>query len=281
MNTIFFWIAWGIISLWVLRTFYFSFSKQKIERLRKTAFSINLLILVFGFYPLISVIGVKNGFELFSIINALAIMFAVLLFVSTAFFLSTRNLNLKIASAANLINTFSYLGVMYMLRPGTFILTVSDILPIIAALLLLINNVVVLLLWQQLQLKEKKTKKLTGKSNKLSVVIFLIVTLVFGFFVYQKTQPPIDEGQRGVERVSQLHEVKEFKKAVEEGGRSKFNIDVGAEPTKDEPFYLIQVFEVFPDHRATFEWYRYYPDTGKVFRQFLERATDDNWDEVK
>ena len=42
---------------------------------------------------------------------------------------------------------------MIQSRPGTFVLTLYDIPPIIAALSLLVGDVVVLLLWQQLELK--------------------------------------------------------------------------------------------------------------------------------
>ena len=46
METLFFWIAWGIISVWALRTFYFSFSKEKLERLRKTSVGLTASVLV-------------------------------------------------------------------------------------------------------------------------------------------------------------------------------------------------------------------------------------------
>ena len=279
MEITIFWIAWGIISFWALRTFYFSFTSQKLERLRKTAFVINLLAFAFGLYPLVSVIGVKNGFEGFSTINALTILFAVLLFASTAFFLTTHAFTLKFASIATIINTFSYLGIMYTLRPETFIFTLSDAPPVIAALLLLINNVVVLLLWQQLQLKDKKTKTHLSnskrRSSKQSIAVFLMVTLMFVWFVYQKTQFLIDENNQSVELVSWLPEVAEFRKEVEENGRSKFGITIDH---KVGPYSIIKVFESFPDHTTTFGWYRYDPKMKKIFRNNI---ANDTWEEVE
>lgn len=156
METAISWIVWGIISFWILKTFYFSFKKNKLERLRKTAFGINLLVIITGFLPLLTSITSQNGFELLSFAHIIAIIFSVGLFVSTGLLLSTQTLNLKIASAATIVNTLAFFGVMYGFRPGTFVLTIYDIVPIVAAFLLLINSVVVLLLWQQLYVKKRK-----------------------------------------------------------------------------------------------------------------------------
>lgn len=151
-----------------------------------------------------------------------------------------------------------------------------------AVLFLLVGDIVALLLWQQLQLKEKNTKNKVQQPNKLLIITGFIILIIFcGWLVFYKIQPKVNKGQRGVEFVSKLSEVQEFKKAVEENGRSTFNVVVAAELTKDNPYYLIQVFETLADHRTTFRWYRYYPDTGKIFTQFLERATTDNWEEVE
>lgn len=73
-----------------------------------------------------------------------------------------------------------------------------------------------------------------------------------------------DEAQKAIDAVAKLKEVQDFKKLVEENGQSKFDIEVAALPTKETPYYLIQVFEIFPDHQTTFAWYRYEPKSEKV-----------------
>ncbi len=159
METAFFWIAWGLISFWALKTFYYSFSKEKIDSLRKAAFGINLSVLVLSFLPWLPLaLGGKSGLELALQGNILAILFFILLSISIILFLGKVPSNLKIAAGATIINTFVLFVLMYQLRPETFILTLYDIAPIIAALLLLVGDVAVLFLWQQLQLKEKRKR---------------------------------------------------------------------------------------------------------------------------
>lgn len=237
METAVFWAAWGIISFWALKTFYYSFNKHKLESLRKAALGINLAVLILTFLPWVSLsLSGKSGFAIAMEGNILAALFLIILIASIVLLLTKSQPNLKIASVGVIINTFTLFGLMVQIRPGTFTLTLFDIAPIIVFVFLLVCNVVVLLLWQQLQL---------GKNKKLN-----------------------------------LKEVQKFKKEVEKNGRSKFDLTIATEPTREDSFYLIQVSEIFPEHRTTFRWYRYYPDTRKVFTQFLERATTDNWDEV-
>lgn len=269
MNTVIFWVVWAVVAALALKTFYFSFTKGKLQLLRRTALLINVLVLILGFVPLFLTFNAKSVLELFSWLNILAVVFSALLFVSTALFLSSGAIGLKVAAMATMINTFAYFGVMYGLRPGTFVLTKVDIFPILAALLLLVNNVIVLLIWQQLKLREKKLKIKKGEGQKALVIICLASLVVAtALFTLPRTMSKANEGKLAVDLVSELPEVREFKKAVEEGGRSKFYVEMAAKPTKDEPYYLIQVFEVFPDHRATFGWYKYYPKTKLIDKAF-------------
>lgn len=164
METAIFWIAWGLISFWALKTFYYSFSKEKLEHLRKAAFGINIAVLILTFLPWVPAspaggppsLGGKTGLDLALEGNILSLLFVILLLTSTIFFLIKDASFLKLASAATIANTILLFVIMYQLRPVTFVLTLYDIAPIIAVLLLLVCDVVVLLLWQQLQLKEKR-----------------------------------------------------------------------------------------------------------------------------
>lgn len=156
METAFFWIAWGIISFWALKAFYYSFSKEKLERLRKAALGINLSVLVLSFLPwLPPPLGGKTGLMLALEGNLLAVLFLIFLIISIVLFLTKTPSNLKIASSATVINTIILFALMMQIRPGTFTLSLFDIAPIIAFMFLLVGDVVVLLLWQQLQLKNR------------------------------------------------------------------------------------------------------------------------------
>ncbi|MEK7543388.1 MAG: hypothetical protein AAB557_00805 [Patescibacteria group bacterium] len=170
METGIFWIVWGLISFWALKTFYYSFSKDKLNQLRLSALGVNLSVLVLAFLPWIPAslvsgqpaLGWKSGMILAWEGNILAVVCMFLIIVSVSFFFTKNSLLYKIASCATIANTFVHFFLMRQLRPGTFTLTRFDIAPIIAVLLLLVGDVVVLLLWQQLQLKQrtfKRTKK--------------------------------------------------------------------------------------------------------------------------
>lgn len=157
MGTALFWIAWGIISFWALRTFYFSFSKERLENLRKTALGINLSVLILSFLPwLPPTLGSKNSLILAIEGNIFAILFLFFITVSCILFLTKNPTNFKMASISVVMNTFVLFALMLQIRPGTFTLSFFDMAPIIIFMLLLVENVVVLLLWQQLQLKESK-----------------------------------------------------------------------------------------------------------------------------
>ena len=171
METVFFWVAWGIISFWAIKTFYFSYNKEKVKRLRLAALGINLSVLILFFLPWLpgskeipQLVASRTGWQLFTEGHTDIALFFILLLgsiilFSTASNAASNNKNrsmLKTASVFNIINSIFIFVIMARLMPGTFKLTLNDIAPIVAALMLLTGNVVVLLLWQQLQLKEKK-----------------------------------------------------------------------------------------------------------------------------
>ena len=159
METVLFWIVWGLISFWALKTFYYSFSGKKLEGLRKTALGIHLAVFILAFLPwLPPSLGGKTGLTLALEGNVYAMLFVFLLVGSVVIFLMKDIFLLKIASSATIVNTIVLFVIMNTLRPGSFVLTLYDIAPIIAVLLFLVCDVVVLLLWQQLQLKERKVK---------------------------------------------------------------------------------------------------------------------------
>lgn len=160
METVVFWVAWGIISFWTLKTFYYSFNKRKLESLRKAALGINLSVLILSLLPwLPPALGGKSGLALAFEGNILAVLFLILLVVSILSFLTKTPPNLKIASSATIIDTFILFVLMMQIRPGTFTLSLFDIAPIIVFMFLLVGDVAILLLWQQLQLMEKKKKR--------------------------------------------------------------------------------------------------------------------------
>lgn len=76
----------------------------------------------------------------------------------------------------------------------------------------------------------------------------------------------VQSGHRryAVQQVTVLPEVQEYFVLVEEGGRSTPGVRLAAQPTRDEPWYLVQVYEIFADHTATFNWYRVDVATGVV-----------------
>lgn len=135
-----FWLAWGMISFWALKTFYYSFAKEKLERLRKAALGISLAVLILN-------IGMTPR---------LPGIFILLLITAIALYTTHNHVFLRIATIATIINTLWLFFIMFSLRPGTFSLTGSDAAPIFAALLLLTNTVAGLLLWQQLDLITKR-----------------------------------------------------------------------------------------------------------------------------
>lgn len=156
METAFFWITWGIISLWVLKTFYFSHNKEKLTKLRQTGFAIDLSIIVLFFLPWLPLSrGGFSGWELIFQGNLLVVTLFILIAASAFLFLTIDTKFLKVGAVLHIIASMLFIITMISLMPRTFTLTLNSVVPIIASLLLLIGNVVVLLLWQQLQLKTR------------------------------------------------------------------------------------------------------------------------------
>lgn len=204
METAVFWIAWGLISFWALKTFYYSFSKEKLDRLRKAALGINFAVFILTFLPWLPdspaggpprLGGGESGLMLALEGNLLAVLFYFFLVSSIALFLAKDASLLKLASTATFANTLLLFIIMYQLRPGTFILTFYNIAPIVAVLLLLVANVAILLLWQQLQLKEKK------KTDRKPVFLILVagLTLFAIFFATSRSEltPQTTNSQKG------------------------------------------------------------------------------------
>lgn len=162
MRAAFFWILWGLICAWALKTFYYSFSKEKFAYLKKAVIGIHLSVLTLCFLPwLPPSLGEKSGLTLALEGNVLALLFIILLVVSLLLCVFKDIQLLKLAAIITITNTFLLFGIMYQLRPGTFTLTLFDIAPIVAFMNLLVGNAVVLLLWQQLQLKQHKKRQKT------------------------------------------------------------------------------------------------------------------------
>lgn len=186
MRAAFFWILWGIVSFLAIKGFYFSFSKEKFESLRKAALSITLSVLVLSMLPWIPpALGGKSAVSFLLEGEILAILFITLIITSIALFLRKNTTLLKIASGATFANTFILFDFMYQLRPATFTLSLYDIAPILAFLLLLVCDVVVLLLWQQIKLqKESKDISKIAWFQKLSKLQKrIIVILGIGLFL--------------------------------------------------------------------------------------------------
>jgi len=114
-----------------------------------------------------------------------------------------------------------------------------------------------------------------SKSKNLMFMLIVISVVVFGLVGWNMMRKNTDSI---VNRVTQLPEVQEFKQAVEENGRSTFMVRIDRMPTDQEPFYSVQVYEIFPDHQTTFNWYRVDKVTNNVSK--LDIVTD-TWEQVE
>ena len=151
METVFFWIAFPLISFWALKTFYFSRDPLKLNNLRKTAFWIDYIVLVLFFLPwLPQAQGRTTGWELIRQGNTAVLALGVLIAGSMLTFFTKNKVLLRAGSIAHIASSILFIAVMIHLMPGTVVLDLGSIAAIIASLLLLSGNVVVLLLWQQL-----------------------------------------------------------------------------------------------------------------------------------
>jgi len=156
VNTVFFWIAWFLISAWVLRTFYFSFDKKKIDRLKLTSFGIDLSALILFFFPWLPLtMGAWSAWQLI-LRGDLLLLFLLLLVVSAgALFLTNEHTLLKLGASLHIAASIFFFVPVIRLMPDTVTITWHSVAPIVVSLLLLTGNVFVLMLWHQLQLKEK------------------------------------------------------------------------------------------------------------------------------
>lgn len=157
METVLFWIAWGLISYWALKTFYFSFDKNKLQKLRLTSLGINLSVLVLFFLPWLPRLqGGFSGWEIIGQGNVFVALLFIVIVSSILLFLTNSHTFFKVGVGLHIATSIVFIMIMIRLMPGTFTLTLQSVAPIIASLMLLAGNAVVLLLWQQVQLMEKK-----------------------------------------------------------------------------------------------------------------------------
>ena len=280
-DQLFFWVAWFLVSSWVLREFYFSPDKEKLNKLCKVSFGIDLSVLILFFLPWLPLPqGGFSGWQLILQGNLWVITLFIFMIFSTFGFLTKNGWLLKAGMAIQIVSSVLFIAVMIVLTPGTITLTFYSLSPIIASLLLLLGNVVVLLLWQQLQLKgEKETKRRFG----WSVVALPVGGLLLLIFVFLKDQPQLlfqtANGQNSqIERVAVLPEVQEFRKLVEENNRSTFHVELEELAATPKPYIVVRVFEVFPDHQVTFNRYRI-DSKGKGVLRY--NVIDDIWESVK
>lgn len=159
-STAFFWVAWFLVSSWVLKEFYFSPSVEKISKLRRVAFGVDLSVLILFFLPwLPESQGGFSGWQLILQGNYLVSALLFLIAFSTLSFLTQNSSLLKTTAATHVASSVLFIGAMISIMPGTVALTLYSVSPIVASLLLLTGNVVVLLLWQQLQLQSSEKKR--------------------------------------------------------------------------------------------------------------------------
>ena len=178
MEAIFFWIAWGIISIWTLRTFYYSFSKEKLEKLRKTSIGLTTSVLVLTLLPWLPLdLGGSSAVVLALEGIGAASILLVLLIVSLILFFQKEYVFLKTASVLSVIATLDLFALMVIIRPATFTLSLYDIAPIVAVLILLILDVVVLLLWKQMQFNKKDKAVPTIRKKIVLAAISLVISV--------------------------------------------------------------------------------------------------------
>ncbi|MBI4067314.1 hypothetical protein HY407_02930 [Candidatus Gottesmanbacteria bacterium] len=184
METAIFWIAWGIISFWALKTFYYSFSKEKLGHLRKANIGFSFAVLILYFLPWVPLsMDGWTGFGLAWQGNFLAALFFIFLLISLVLFFQKEYIFLKIASVLTVLLTLDLFVLMLMVRPGTFTLSLYDIAPIVAVLILLVADVSVLLLWQQMQLAPKLAV-MPDKKKKIGVGAASVLIVILGLSVW-------------------------------------------------------------------------------------------------
>lgn len=212
METALFWVAWGLISFWALKTFYYSFSKDKLEHLRKANIGFTIAVLILYFLPWVPLsMDGWTGFGLALNGNFLAILFFIFLFNSLILFLQKEYIFLKIAAVLTILSTLSLFALMISLRPESFTLSLYDIAPIVAVFILLCQIVAVLLLWQQMQLQKKDVLVATKKKKiiigAVSLAIFIVGILIFVAGSKSQVSESLDEQ---VVKTSEKKDMKRF-----------------------------------------------------------------------
>ena len=159
IETVIFWILWAVASGWALRTFFFSYAEEKLQRLRRTAFLVDLSVLTLFLLPWTPASqGALSGRDILLSGRAdIALLFLLLLISTLIFALGRSGGTMKLGAVCHMAASVLLIAVMIRLMPGTFVLTWHSIAPIIASLMLLAGNVVVLLLWQQIALREVRS----------------------------------------------------------------------------------------------------------------------------
>ncbi len=154
METLLFWIPWFLASFLILKVFYANYKASYVRALRRTAFGIDILALFLFFLPWIPGTE-KSGWDIIMEKNLWAIVIFILLACATFFLFFSRSLFLKIGAIFQNVTGVLFIVAMTQIVPGTVIISLKYIAPIVASLLLLVNIVIVLVLWQQLQNQEK------------------------------------------------------------------------------------------------------------------------------
>lgn len=147
-----FWFAFVIVSIWILRRFYFSKNTALSDRLRLVAFVVEAATIGLFLFPWLP--KTQGGFSGLSLVlhgNAGATALLTLLCISLGLFLTRNSRLLTIGAVSHIVATVLIFAVMNQMLPGTVRLGLRDVAPVIVALFLLVNTVIVLLLWHQLQ----------------------------------------------------------------------------------------------------------------------------------
>lgn len=149
--TVLFWFAWSLISAWALRHFYYSFSEEKLKRLRFAALSFEAGMLLLFFLSWLP--DGTTGLDLLAQGHPGAWVLIVLLGFVVIAGAGGGTFLLKAAAVCHFLATIGFFALMVFLMGETVRLMSSMMAPIVIALLGLVNIVVLLLVWQQLQLR--------------------------------------------------------------------------------------------------------------------------------
>ncbi|MEK7166655.1 MAG: hypothetical protein AAB874_07645 [Patescibacteria group bacterium] len=165
MQTVFFWITWGVLSSWLLRRFYFTFGAKKILQLKYLTLGFYVSVLALGFLSwLPAARGSLTGWQLVMRGEILVVCFFLLLIASIGLLLTNNPVYHKLAVILGIGLSVLVFMMMIRLMPGSVALTFADIAPIVATFILLFANVTGLLLWQQSDLKINHSKR-TGRRS--------------------------------------------------------------------------------------------------------------------